>query len=410
MRLALLLAALALPAPPSTSTPPPNSSLEYRVSPERRQKALDYARIKYALYFASTFWTIFALALLIRFRIATILRRWAESLARNRFLQCCVFVPLFAIILGLITLPIESISHHYSLKYEESIQSWLSWSRDLLVAGALATALAIPVAWIFLRVARWSPRRWWLWFWLAAAPIVIFLQFVAPVAIEPLFFKFKPLTDVNAPLAAELQKVAARGGLDVPPSRMFEMEASEKLKSVNAYVNGFGASKRVVVWDTTIAKMTTSEIMFVFGHELGHYVLGHVVRGLAFALALLLVSLALVHRAARWLVEKRGSSWGLRGVDDLAALPLLLVLLATVDFFATPIGSAYARRMEHQADAFGLEAIRGLVDDPGETAARAFERLGDIDLSDPDPPKLVAFWLYDHPPIAERVRFARGRR
>src|SRR6185369_6853792 len=145
------------------------------------------------------------------------------------------------------------------------------WTKGELIEFAVGSLLL----WIFYGAIRRSPRHWWFYSWLVAIPIIVFLMFIAPVVISPMFYRFEPLAEKQPALVAEIAKVVARGGLEIPRSRMFEMNASEKLKSLNAYVAGIGASKRVVVWDTTIQKMNTGEILFVFGHEMGHYVLGH---------------------------------------------------------------------------------------------------------------------------------------
>jgi len=153
--------------------------------------------------------------------------------------------------------------------------------------------------------------------------------------------------------------------------------------------------------------MTQPQTLFVFGHEMGHYVLGHVPKGiLAFALALV-VFLYLAYRALHWLLARQGTRWGIRGVDDWASLPALLLLLSVFSFFATPVANAFSRYLEHQADTYGLEVIHGIVPDAPEVAAQAFQILGEIDLEEPDPPAFINFWLYNHPPLTERIIFAR---
>src|SRR5258708_39650238 len=136
---------------------------------------------------------------------------------------------------------------------------------------------------------RKSPRRWWLYSWLIVVPFFIFLIFLSPIVIDPLFNKFEPLDKSNPQLVDAIQKVTRRGGLDIPRDRMFLMKASEKVTTLNAYVTGFGLSKRVVVWDTTIQKASTPETLFVFGHEMGHYVLNHIVIGITASVAGLLL-------------------------------------------------------------------------------------------------------------------------
>ena len=157
--------------------------------------------------------------------------------------------------------------------------------------------LSVLLVYLLYAVIRRSPRRWWFYFWLVSLPIIAGLMYLEPMVIEPMFYHFDPLAAKQPALVAQLEKVVARGGLAIPQDRMFEMQASEKLNSLNAYVSGFGGSKRVVVWDTTINKMTTPEILFVFGHEMGHYVLHHVRDSLILGSLLLLA--AAVHRISR---------------------------------------------------------------------------------------------------------------
>src|SRR5438309_1196664 len=174
---------------------------------------------------------------------------------------------------------------------------------------------------------------------------------------------------------------------------MFEMNASTKLKSLNAYVTGIGASKRVVVWDTTIAKATLPQTLSVFGHEMGHYVLDHVPKGLAFLAGLLLVGLYLGFRGMQGVLARWGGRWAVRGADDWASLPVLLLLLSVFSFLAEPAGNSFSRYIEHQADIYGLEVIHGIVPNSGEVAAEAFQVLGEVNLSDPNPPEFIRVWL-----------------
>jgi Zn-dependent protease with chaperone function len=203
-----------------------------------------------------------------------------------------------------------------------------------------------------------------------------------------------------------MERIVQRAGVEITSDRMFEMKASEKLRSVNAYVAGIGASKRVVVWDTTIAKMTKPQTLFIFGHELGHYVLGHIPRTLAVTSAALLLVFFLGQLLLEWAISRYGAAWSIAAVSDLASLPVILFGLSASAFLAAPLYSAYGRWLEHAADAYGLEITQGVLEEPGATAASAFRRLAEIDLADPAPPRFIRFWLYGHPPIAERIAFA----
>jgi Zn-dependent protease with chaperone function len=194
-------------------------------------------------------------------------------------------------------------------------------------------------------------------------------------------------------------------GQNIPQERMFWMGASEKTNALNAYVTGVGASKRIVVWDTTIAKMNIPQVVTVVGHEMGHYVLNHVTKGLVFAALVFFVLFYLGFQCIGWLLDRWGADWGIRGVDDWASLPALLLLLSIFGFAVNPITRGFSRYIEHQADQYALEVTHGLIPDAGQVAAQAEQILGEVDLSDPDPNPVNVFLFYTHPPTADRIRF-----
>jgi STE24 endopeptidase len=159
-----------------------------------------------------------------------------------------------------------------------------------------------------------------------------------------------------------------------------------------------------VVWDTNIAKETTPEIISDFGHEMGHYVLGHVWKGLLFTAALFFLCFYLGYRSIGWVLARWGKEWEIRGADDLAALPALLLILSIFNFASDPMSNAFSRHVEHQADVYGLEVTHGVIPDAGQAAADSFQIEGESYLADPDPNALDVFLFYDHPPISDRVR------
>jgi Zn-dependent protease with chaperone function len=257
-------------------------------------------------------------------------------------------------------------------------------------------------------VIRRSPRRWWLYFWLATLPIIVTVMYLEPMVIEPLFYRFEPLAATHPALVDQLERLVARGGLAIPPDRMFEMKASEKLNSLNAYVSGFGGSKRVVVWDTTLQKLTTPEILFVFGHEMGHYVLGHIRNSLLWLSLLLLVLLFFGSHIIRWTIARWGNIWRIRSTADWASLPLLLLIVAVFSFLTEPLVNGYSRWQEHQADVYGLEVTHGIVPDSSAAAAHSFQVMGEIGLDEPNPNHFIEFWLYSHPSTSDRLDFAKS--
>jgi STE24 endopeptidase len=201
-------------------------------------------------------------------------------------------------------------------------------------------------------------------------------------------------------------KLTAHAGVPIPADRMFLMEASEKTNQLNAYVAGLGASKRVVVWDTMISHANPDELLAVVGHELGHYALGHVLKGFAFGVVGMFFGLYAAYLALQWVLKHRGATWGVRGQGDWAALAVLLLIANVLSFLSEPIGNGISRMQEHAADVYSLEVIHGIVPDGPEAAAHSFQVMGEHDLADPNPPPFVKFWLYSHPPLGDRVNFA----
>jgi len=401
------------PSAQTEQTPPQAGGLQqqnpqgYALSPERDAQANAYASARHVLYFLDFGYGILVLLLLLKWRVAPVFRNYAERAARNRFLQAMIFAPLLLLTLDLASLPFGVAGHALSRRFGESIQGWGSWLWDWTKSELLAMALGIFLIWLLYAVMRRSPRRWWFYVWVAVVPILVFGVFIYPLLVEPLFFHFTPLAATQPQLASELERVVTHAGQQIPEDRMYVMDASTKLNALNAYMTGLGASRRVVVWDTTLARMTTPEIVLVFGHEMGHYVLGHVRDGMIFTAGLLLMFLLLGSRILEWAVRRYGQAWGLRGVDDWASLPVLLLLLSLFGFLFTPAENAYSRHIEHQADQYGLEVVHGIVPDAPEVAARTFQILGDVDLEEPSPSWAAKIWFYDHPPVNERILFSR---
>jgi Zn-dependent protease with chaperone function len=378
----------------------------YTLSPERAAQATAYARARRRIYFLDFVWGLLALLLILRWRVGVLFRRWAEGVSRRRILQAAVFIPLLLALLEVVGLPADIARHWLARAYGISVQGWLSWWLDLVKGSLLQLALGILLVWLLYAVMRRSPRRWWLYGWLASLPILVFAVFVSPWLVDPLFFDFKPLAPTQPDLAAQIERVTARAGAEIPESRMYVMNASSKLNAMNAYVTGLGASRRVVVWDTTFARLSPPEVLSVFSHEMGHYVLGHVRNGMIFGAAMLLAGLLAGSHLFRWAVSRWGGFWGLRGMDDWASLPALLVVFSLLSFVITPAGNAYSRHIEHQADQYGLEVLHGVVPDASAAAARSLQVLGDEDLEEPSPSPAVVFWFYTHQPIGDRIVFA----
>ena len=379
--------------------------LVYTLPPAELAKARSLYYWRTGLDFGSTAWGVLVLLGVLNFRWAAGIGAWTTSLTRKPWLQGFVFAPLLLLLLAVLRLPLSILGHHISLSYGQSIQGWGSWSLDWLKAVLLdLVSGTVVLSAVFLLIRR--SARWWLWLWLVSLPMQVLVVFVLPLVVDPMFNHFEPLARTHPELVQQLERVVAKTGVSIPPARMFLMKASEKYTSSNAYVTGFGSSRRVVVWDTTIKSSPTDEILLVFGHELGHYVLHHIERGLVMGAAISLFFLWIGAHFVDWLIWRYGPGWHIASLEDWEATAVLLLALAILSFVAEPIGNGISRAQEHQADVFGLKVVQGIVADPQKVDAESFQRLGEQSLEYPYPSPFVVFWTYTHPPIAEREAFA----
>lgn len=379
---------------------------DYRLPPDKLKKAHALYLIETGLFLLATLYSFAVLLAFLHWRWMTKIRNLAEHVSSKRFVQAWIVLPLFTLTFFLLLLPFRIYGHHIRLEFGLSVQGWGSWLHDRGVGLLLLCVVGSVLVWILYSVIRRSPRRAWFYFWLAVVPISAFLTFIAPVAIDPLFDKFQPLENTHPELVSALEQAEHRGGLNIPRNRMFEMKASEKVTGSNAYVTGFGATKRVVVWDTAIQKMPTPELVYVFSHEMGHYVLQHVLKGFVFSNAVFLIVFYVSYRIALWMQKRWGARWGIRDLDDWMTLPMLLLIISLLFFVITPGLNAFSRHIEHQADKFGLDIIHGLIPDPSQVAAQSFQALGEEWLDYPYPSKLAVWWFWDHPTTGDRIHFA----
>ena len=276
------------------------------------------------------------------------------------------------------------------------------WAKGQVLSTVVAVAVLVP----FYSLLRRSPERWWLYAWLISIPVLLFSAYADPLLIEPLFNTFQPLAARHPGLIPPMEQLLDRAGVRIPRDHLFEMAASEKTNSLNAYVSGFGSSRRVVLYDTIIEKENGPPLMTTIGHELGHYVLNHIPKGLAIGslsmlLTLWILSLVIPAMIARW-----GARFSISRLSDWASLPVFLLTVLLLGFLSEPIVNAYSRWQEHEADLYSLEINHGVLANAGEAAAKAFQVEGETDLEEPHPDPFIVFWLYSHPPVSDRLRFS----
>jgi len=173
------------------------------------------------------FYGLFALWLILRLKLSAKFRDWAGRVSSRRFLQACVFAPLLLVTLAVLTLPSDIYGQLVEKQFGISIQGWGSWAGDWAIEQVVSLILAIIFVWILYAVIRKNARRWWFYFWLASLPLVVLVTLMTPWVIDPLFHKFEPLQSRDPALVMALEQMMKRAGVDIPPERMFWMNAGE---------------------------------------------------------------------------------------------------------------------------------------------------------------------------------------
>jgi STE24 endopeptidase len=365
--------------------------------PPPSDKAMAYYRSGNVLWVINLIWSIALLVLILATGFSATLRAWSQRIGRRWFFTLVVYWVLFNLITTAADLPRayyeEFVRQH---AYGLSNQTLSKWWTDTLKSFAVSCIVGSLVLWVPYLLLRKSPRRWWLYTGLAMIPFIVVGNLVAPIWIAPLFNKFEPMRDKA--LEAQILSMADRAGIE--GSRVFEVNKSVDTKTLNAYVAGMFGTKRIVLWDTIIKRMTDRELLFVMGHEMGHYVLGHIWYGVAFSSLLIIASLYAAYRTSGAVLARWGPRFGFTTLADVASLPLLLLLVSVFSLIVTPLSLAFTRHVEHEADRFGLEITR-----TSHSAGTAFVKLQEDALANPRPGLLFKLWREGHPPLGERIDF-----
>ncbi|OEF99436.1 hypothetical protein BHF71_02135 [Vulcanibacillus modesticaldus] len=354
-----------------------------------------YSRIKDFLFFIGIPWEWAIYLLILGLGLSASFLSIAKRVSKKSFLvQSGIYVAILSVFVTILQFPLYYYSYKVSRDYGINIQSVSSWLADKGKGFLLDLFLTIPMVWLLYVMLRKSPKRWWLWFWLISIPLTVLLFFIQPVIIDPIFNDFQYLQDQN--LKEDILALARKA--DIPTDQVYQVNMSKKTTALNAYVTGIGANARIVLWDTTLSKLNKDEILFIMAHEMGHYVYRHVYwMLLGFILSSLFI-LYLVNKLINWLVKKYGHLWRIKSVGDISSLPLFLLVLSILTFLISPIENTISREAERAADAYAIS-----ITHDKEGAISAFQKLAVESLVEPNPPKIVKFFLYSHPTMVERI-------
>jgi STE24 endopeptidase len=367
-----------------------------RLSPEARARSDAYFEGGYWLLLWGFLYGIGVAWLLLATGLSARMRDVAERIAHIGWLGTAIYAVEYIVLTGVLTFPLTLYQgffreHGYGL----SNQSFPQWMRDELVGLAVGTILgAIALALIYAVIRR-TPRNWWIWGAGGAIVLMMLGATIAPVYIAPLFNTYKPLPE--SVLRTQLLSMARANG--IPANDVYVFDASKQSKRISANVSGMFGTVRISLNDNLMNRGTPDEIRAVLGHEMGHYVLNHVYKGLIYFGIIIVVGFAFVQWAFGRLGARWGERWRIRGVGDVAGLPLLAAIFSVYMLALTPVTNTIVRSAEAEADAFGLNAAR----EP-DGFARAALDLSEYRKMHPGP--VEEFIFFDHPSGWNRIHRA----
>jgi STE24 endopeptidase len=362
------------------------------------------ARARSDSYFEGGYWlllwnavAVLALSLaLLHFGWSAAWARWAERVTARRWLQPALYALPYVAATSLLILPWSLYTGWYRERQyglmNLTLPQWLSEQAIGLALQIVVTALLLMA---IFAVVRRAPRTWWLW---GTGTLVAFLAFgmmVAPVFASPLFNDYRAMED--GPLRSSLLEMARAH--DVPADNIYVFDQSRQHNRISANVSGLGPTIRISLNDNLLERASPEEVRAVMGHELGHYVLNHGPILLGVMALIFLAAFWLLSRLAPLILHRYGACWGVRGIDDPAALPLFTIIFALFLLAGTPVTNSLIRTIESQADAFGLDTAR----EPEGFASVAM-KLSEYRKIEPTPIEEIFF--FDHPSGATRVRMA----
>ncbi len=384
--------AIAADADPATAT---RAWLE-TVPSDKKAKSDAYFEGGYWLLLWDSLLGIAISFVLLTTHVSTRLRDFAERKTRLPWLQVVLYAIPYILLVQVLTFPLNLYAHYFrEHAYGLATQDFGAWFSEQLIAlvvGIIGTTVLLIALYA---VFRRAPRTWWIW---GTGVVVVFMMvaaLIAPIYIEPLFNKYKPLDN---PAISEPILTMARAN-QIPVKQVFEVDASRQSNRVSANVAGFLGTTRIALNDNLLKQCSLPEIRYVMSHEMGHYVLNHIYKFVISLSLLALILFALTRFIFDAAVRRYGAGWQVRGIADPAGLPLLALILTALAFLATPITNTITRVAEVEADAFGINTSR----EPDGMAAVAL-KLGTYRKLDPTP--FEEFIFFDHPSGRARIRMA----
>jgi len=359
------------------------------------------ARARSDAYFEGGYWLVlgdflFGLVVywaLLRFGWSARMRDVAERLTRFRPLQTFIYWVQFILITSVLTFPLGVYEGYFrEWKYGLATQTFGPWMVDQLKGLLIGIVLGGLVAMALVGIVRRLPNTWHIWGTVATTAFTVLLVMIAPVFIQPMFNKITRLDDPK--ITQPILSMARANG--IPATDVYEIDASRQSTRMSANVSGIGKTMRITLNDNLLRRGSPEEIQEVMGHEMGHYVLHHIPKDILFFFVIFAIGFALLRWALSWSLARWGELWKIRGITDVAVIPLVFLLASIFFFVLTPIINTHIRTSELEADMYGLNASR-----QPDGAAQGAIHLGEYRKMSPGP---VEEWIfYDHPSGRTRI-------
>ena len=367
-----------------------------RIPADQRARSDAYFEGGYWLLLWDFLSTAVVMWMMLRFRWSVRMRDLAERITRFKPLQSAVYWVQFVVVTAVIIFPLTVYEGYFrEHKYGLSNQNFWEWMRDQLVGLALVALLGALLVALLFGVVRRLGTNWWVWGSAVMIGFIAFVVFIAPVFISPLFNKYTKLEDPR--FKVPILSLARANG--IPATEVYEFDASRQSNRVSANVSGFAGTTRISLNDNLLKRCSLAGIESTMGHEMGHYVLNHQAKGLVLNGVVVVIMFAFLNWGLNAGLAQWGEKWGIRGITDLAIVPLAVLLLSAFSFVTTPVDNTITRTMEYEADLYGINASQ---QPDGE--AEVDLMLGEYRKLDPGP--IEEFIFFDHPSGRTRITAA----
>ncbi len=399
MRRALLLTLIFLPLAAHAAPFDPEAATQAYLATLKgaaRAKSDAYFEGGYWLLLWGTLVSILIDGIILRTGWSARFRDWSERVTRNRFLGAMLWTVPYMLVSTILGAAWAIYTGYFREKqYGLLDQGFGGWAGEQAIGMGINLVLFSVIIAMVMAGIRRSPKRWWLWGTGLAGLFMAFFIMIAPVFISPLFNTYTEM----APGPVRDRIVAMAKSRNIPADHIYVFDQSKQHKRISANVSGLGPTIRISLNDNLLNRTTPAEIASVMGHEMGHYVLNHVI--------ILTVGFALVFGFSFWvaslvvpgMVRRWGRGWSVRGIDDVAAWPIYSIVISVLILLMTPVRNTIIRVNESQADAFGLDVAR----EP-DAFANVAMKLSEYRKIEPGPVEEMLF--FDHPSGRTRIRMA----